>query len=341
MALIARDYDNVRLTGFVREVPQRTGAILNTWLPDREVGTRTFSIKTTTRANDSAVFRAFDTPSPVAPRPGFTEKVGSLPPISEMMVIGEDERLGIYERAIAGDFDEQVDGAIYDDATTMTRRIRNRFEIARGQVLSTGTFVLAGENNMYLTADFGMPAANLPGGHASTTAALTWADEDADILGEITTLQERSRDENGSEIGALIMSSARISNLLGNLGIRAILANNGVTPSIATEANVQAVLSAHGLPTFVRYDYQVSGTRVIPADLVVAVPSPDAEEFGRTEFGVTAEALVLDLDFSDNPGLVGLVMTSDDPVGVYTKVAALGMPVLHQPELLYVFDAVP
>ena len=135
MSLIARDYENVRLTGFVREVPQRTEAILNRWLPDTNVGTRTFKIRTVERTNEAATYRAFDAPSPVVARPGFTESVGAIPPISEIMVIGEDERLGIYERAVRGDFDDQVEGEIYNDAATMVRRIRNRLEMARGLTL--------------------------------------------------------------------------------------------------------------------------------------------------------------------------------------------------------------
>ena len=332
MAMIARDYDNVRLTGFVREVPQRTEAILSNWLPEVNVGTRTYKIRSVDRTNDSAVYRAFDAPSTVVAREGYTEKVGAIPPMSEIMIIGEDERLGIYERAIRGDFDDEVEGEIYNDAARMVRRIRNRLEIAKGQLLQTGTVTISENGLVGLVADFDLPAGN------STTSSGSWSNPATDIIGDIRTVQEQSRDDNGTDIASILLSSQQITNLLRNTGIQALLSSNGVNPSLVTETSVNQLLVAHGLPTFVRYDYKVNGVATILSTNAIFLPPPDAEEFGRCEFGTTAEALELQLSRSDAPGLVGLVMREEDPVSVMTKVAALAMPVLTDARKLYVLD---
>jgi hypothetical protein len=342
MALIARDYDNIRLTGFVRNIPQRPGIALNQILPDLGVNSRTFRIRSVTDTNGEAQFRNWDTPSPVTSRPGFSEKVGSLPPISEAMIIGEDERLGIYERVLSGDYDDQVEAVIFDDAARLVRRVRNRVETARAQVLTTGAFTVAGENGLYLGADFEVPAINLIGGHASTTAALNWlTDPTADIIGEIRTIRERALDEHGEDLATMTVSSTVASAMLLNDDIRNLLSASGVTPSLVTPAARDTVLTAHGLPRIQEYNYMVNGTRLIDAETVIFTPAPSVTEFGRTEWGTTAEALELDLAFADQPGLVGMVMRSEDPVQVKTQVAGITMPVLHRPELLYTFDVSP
>ena len=328
-ATIYREYDNIALTAFLRDVPQRTGAILNRFLPDMTVTSRTFKIREGTRTNKSAVFRAWDTPSQPSARTGYTERTGSLPPLSRHMLIGEDEGLCLYERVIAGEFDDEVTAAIYDDAAVLVREVRNRMEMARGELLSTGKIDIL-ENGLELTADFGMPVGN------ALTAAAVWSDTaNADPLTDLRSANEQSLDENGVPIAYAIVKPGNMSNLLLNDSIRNLLSTSGVTPGLATGGQVQSLFTAHGLPTFVEYDYKVDGVSTIPAGTVVLVPEPDAEDFGATRWGPTREAQELGLDFNDAPGIVGYVMKSDDPVHVKTQVAAVGLPVLHDAKKLY------
>ncbi len=336
---IFRDYDNIRLTAFARGVPQRTGAILNQFLPDVMSQTRTYAVEVLQdTTNKRSQFRAWDTPTRVSGRPGATKRVGSLPPLSDAMILGENDRLDLYERALRGEFDALVNGQIQDDTTRMIRQMRNAMEWARGQMLSTGTLVFADENGLDLVAPMGVPAANLPGGDASTTAATDWSDPTADTIGDIYTLQERSRDEQGFDLENHITSSKTIRHMALNNGIRSALAANGTTPDLAPETGINAVMDLHGLPRVTRYDYKVAGSRTIAEDRSVFMPGVDSDEFGRTDWGVTGHALELDIEEANAPGIVALMYKNEEVMNITTVVQAVGMPVLTNPDALYVFD---
>ncbi len=65
---------------------------------------------------------------------------------------------------------------------------------------------------------------------------------------------------------------------------------------------------------------------------------PEREKWAPTLYGVTAEALVLsrgsnpEIVREDAPGLIITRGVQDDPVQIWTKGAAVGMPVMHTPD---------
>lgn len=330
--VISNTFDNVKLTKVIRAIVPTPGLqSLAAVLPDNNVQARSFKIEYYEKSQQVAQYRAYDTASPVAERRSFTTKTGSLPPISLSSIVSEDEELSIYERTLAGDWDPDIEGAIYDDAAILTDAIHNRIEIARGQVLETGTFDIA-ENGVIQTADFGRPAGN------ATSVATAWSSTgSATPLTDIRAVVEQSRDERDEEVAAVILSSAQISNLLLNAQIRSMLASAGVSPALATRDGLNSLLSAHGLPTIIEYDRKINGTRVMSVDKAIFIPRP-SPRMGETKWGVTAEALKLKLDIQERPGIVGTVMTSDNPVQTVTNVAAISMPVLNDPNLIYTLD---
>jgi hypothetical protein len=342
VALLDSTYQNTELTGFVRALPQRSGISLASVLPNVMRRSRKFKIQRMIETEGASQYRAFDAPSRVVGRPSPTETTGQMPPMSESMVIGEQDTLDIFDRALQGNWDAEVVDVIENDARRLERRLQNRVEQARAQVLTTGKFNIA-ENGLTLEADFGVPAANLPGGDATTTAATAWSDPAADIIGELRALNERSLDEIGEPIDRWLVSSTIVSNMLLNTGIAQLLYGGtaNAIPGMVTQAAVNSVLMAHGLGSFVEYNRRVNGTRLIDETLVVGLPAPDAEEFGSTDWGISAQALMLDLDFEQQPGIYGLVMKDESPPQKTTEVGALVMPKLNWPERLYVFDSTP
>ena len=96
-----------------------------------------------------------------------------------------------------------------------------------------------------------------------------------------------------------------------------------------------------GLPPVTIYKGQVNvdgvATKVLPDDRWVMLP-PNRERWGQTQYGVTAEALVLsrgtnpEIVKEDAPGIILTRGAQDDPVQIWTKGAAVAMPVLHTPD---------
>jgi hypothetical protein len=321
------------LTGFVRELPVPANYTLNTWLPDRNVGDIEVAFETAFKRNRAAMFRAFDAETPIGERDNFQRSRVSLPPISQKMLVGEEERLKLEMLRSGGDNTGALIQALYNDARINTEAILARMELARGQVLTTGRFTFAGENGLKgIEADYGVQSSHLP------TASVAWTDHGtADPLEQMRDWADLYTDDAGEPPAYALTSRQAIGHLLRNDAVRANFATLGGTPSVITRAQLAGLLDANDLPQLVQYDSQVyvgsTATRIIPANKMVYLPQ-NAASLGNTMWGVTAEAMELaglnnpQLTFAQAPGLVGMVTKEGDPVRTWTKVAGLGMPVI-------------
>lgn len=345
MAIVDDFIEPAVLTGFVREVPTPAALVLNQILPDQQINDIEAAMDQVTRTNRAAQFRAWDSETPIGQRDTFQRSKVKLPPLGQKTVIGEQERLMLERIRTGGDNRGAYVEAIYADAETNTKAVLNRMELARGDVLSDGKFTLTDENGLTLEADFAIPGEHL------VSASTVWSDlDDSNPLGELKTWVDLYVETNGERPGRMIMSNTVINNLLLNDEIRALFHTGGAlagSPNLITQAQLNQVLTAYGLPEIWEYNTQInvngSNTRVIGTDKVIFVPSSPAD-LGFTAWGITAEALELaagqnpSLAFQDLPGLVGVIMKEGDPVRVWTKVGAVGMPIITNPRLLLVAD---
>lgn len=337
--------DPVQLTGFVREVPQPSTMALSTFLPDTYIGDMDVAWDIVNKTNRAAMFRAYDAETPITQRDNFERRRVAMPPISVKTVVGELERLRLEQIRSGGNNQGRMVEAIYDDAANNTLEVLRRFEIARGDTLTDWKFTLAGENGLTLESDFGKPT-----GHDPAPAVL-WSDHDlSDPIADLTTWVNFYTDANGEPPGSMLTSRAVVGHMLLNAKVRAYAGSLAGTPQMVTRQQLNTVLDAFDLPPIVTYDSQFqtaagATVRPIPADRVLLLPR-DPGSLGRTYWGVTAEALELaggqnpGLLFAQAPGLVGVVMRDGDPVRTWTKVAALGMPIITDPKRLMVADVI-
>ncbi len=344
--MILDDYvDPIELTGFVREVPTPSQLMLATFLPDRLIGNVEAAIDQISRTNRAAQFRSWDAEVPVGQRDSFQRSKIRLPPLGEKLPVAEQETLMLERVRTGGDNRNGYVQAIYDDAATLTNNVRRRMELARGDVLVDGKFNLTGENHLTLEADFGVPSGN------KVTAATAWSDHaNASPLQNIKGWIDTYVDLNGERPGKVLTSNTVINNLLLSGEIRDLF-NRGTTltggPNLLTTAMLNQVLQAYGIPPLIEYNTKInvdgSNVRVIPDDRFIMLPET-ASDLGYTAWGLTAESLRLatgdtqGLAFEELPGLVGVVLKEGDPLRVWTKVGAVGMPMLTDPRRLVVAD---
>ncbi len=346
--MIVDDYiEPAVLTGFVREVPSPYALTLNQFLPDRQIGDIEAAMDQVTRTNRAAKFRAWDTETPIGQRDAFQRSRVKLPPLGIKIPIGEYERLLLERIRTGGDNRDGYVNAIYDDAETATRNVLNRMELARGDVLVDGKFTLTGENGLTIEADFGVDGSNI------VSAGTPWTTHNtASPLTDLKTWVDHYVDVNGERPAYLLTSNTVVNNLLLCQELRelfypAIASTTG--PNLLTPAQLNQVLTAYGYPSIVEYNTKIevdgSNTRVINDEKVILLPS-DPAQLGYTAWGITAEALELangsnpSLEFTQLPGLVGVVLKEGDPVRVWTKVGAVGMPIITNPRLLMVADVI-
>lgn len=332
------------LTAFTREVPTPANYVLNQILPDRLVTDNKINLSESVKTNRAAKFRAYDGRIHQSQRDTFSQSTVQLPPLSSSIGIGELERLKLESARNGGNAaNAAVVNAIYDDATNLTGEIRTRMELARGDVLQDGKFTLAGENGLYLEADFGLPA------NHSVAAAVVWSDPvNAKLVSDLTAWVDTYVATNGFRPGGMAISNKVLGYMLRNAEIRAYSASLAGTPQMVTRPALDQVLDTFGLPP-IRYVYDTQvdvdgvATRVLAEDRVLLLP-PDGMELGYTAWGISATALELvnaaevDFSFADAPGVVGVVIKEGPPFREYTFVDAVGMPVLTSPRRLFVAD---
>lgn len=343
MYLNADYIDPAELTGYVRESladQQRNKFTLWRWLPNRDIDDLEYRF---TRGGEglveAATFRSYDAESPIGNRPGATRVSGELPPISRKLRLGEYDRLRQRQAS-----NERVVEGLESDATRLTRAISARMELARGDALVNGQ-VTINENGVQATVSFGRT------GSHSVSAATPWSTiATATPLQDLIAWKAVYRATNGDDPAVTLISEDALGFLLRNAEMRALAATTAGTPSIVARSAVQDVFQAHGLPPFEVYDAQVrvngAATRVIPADKVLFLPAPVADptawedsEMGATLWGTTAESLEPGYGLQgDEPGIVAGVYRSEDPIALWTKAAAIGLPVAANPDLTFVAD---
>jgi hypothetical protein len=336
--LINTDYITpVELTGFVRaafadlQVNQFT---LSQYLPNQLVDDLDFRLaRGGAGLVEAGEFRTYDAESPIGSRPGIARISGELPPLSRKI------RQGEYDRLRQRKLDGAIRQAILDDALAMTRALSARMELARGDALVNGSVTINENGLANFVVDFGRKASH------SVTAGTLWSNvASATPVTDMMSWRDTFVATNGSEPGVAVTSRRVVAYLMQNAQFRNLVFPGANQPSLVTQDMLQQALAAFGLPPIRVYDAQVSVNktpqRVIPDDRFLYLPSTEADtQLGRTMWGTTAESLEAEFGLAGNePGMVAGAYTEKDPVALWTKAAAIGLPVLANPDLSFVAD---
>lgn len=303
-------------------------------VPETKVNSVKYRIKSTTRYQNAAKFRAYDTETPFGRRE-VTHQVteGILPPVGQKLFVGELETI-LLSLSRGADDQELVD-AIYNDTENNVQAIRARMELAAGDMLTDGKFTLTDENGLTLEADYGVPAGFLPTAGTYWTVAATATP----ISDELAWIQYMVDNGEGRPVKvltaaknvALMASAKQYQEAYFHQGLSAY-------PTLSP-LQVNSVRASYNLPPIETYDTQVrvdgTNVRTIPDNRWILVPGV---RFAETQYGVTAEAIALSrtgnprITREDLPGIIVTTRETDDPVQVWTKGSAVAMPLLFSPK---------
>ncbi|GAA1919667.1 major capsid protein [Streptantibioticus ferralitis] len=336
---LLKDVQVADLTTFARAIPSPKDFLLTqTIFPTLELNEVKWRVKDSGRYVNVAKYRAFDASVPFATREAWqTSREGALPALGQKLIVGEQEQI-LLEASRGSDQDRLIE-LLYDDVERHVEAIRSRLELAAGDVLADGKFSLVQENGLTLEVDWNVPAANMP------VAPVPWSDAASDPIADELRWIQHLDDIGAPEPELVITSRKAFSYLAANNAYRAAYygsVNPSTTPTATlTPQQINVVRGNYNLPpiTFYKAQVRVDGKprKVLPEDLWVLVP-PDREKWAQTMFGVTAEALVLsrgtnpEIVREDAPGIIITRGMQDDPVQIWTKGAAVGMPVMHTPD---------
>lgn len=273
---------------------------------------------------DVAEYRAYDAETPIGGGSAGKRITVELPPLGQKTRVSEYDQL----RTRGTGSDAMLRDAIGAETIKRAKAVADRMELMRGTVLTTGKAMI-NENKFIAESDFERDKS------LTVTAGKLWSDATAaKPLEDIFAWQETYVERNG-EPAAYAVASTKVINALSKSG--AFLNPNSVRVRAGLD-EINAVLETEGLPQLVRYDrlVRVAGksTRVIPDSTLLLLPS-DGSDLGATFWGTTLESFEPNyaIQEDDRPGIVAGAYKEDDPMGVWVKGAAIGMPILANANL--------
>jgi len=330
--------DPTGLTGVMREALadlQINRFTLSRWLPNVEIDDINFEfMKGGAGLAEAAVYRSWDAESTIARREGLSKVMGELPPISEKIPLNEYDRLRL-RKLPSGD---EMVPFIARDAAKLAANIGARFELARGEALVNGSISIA-ENGVVQTVSFGRDA------NHSVLAAILWsAHSTAKPIDDLEAWVQTYIDTNGVAPARILMPRTVLANLRQCDQIRDQVFPLATAAPVVNTQQVNTVLDSMNLPSIELYDAQVkvdgASRRITPTDKIVLLPAPGPPsaatptDLGATLLGTTAEALEPDYQLvGDQAGIVAATYKSRDPIRLWTHAAAVGLPILREPNL--------
>lgn len=283
-----------------------------------------------------ASVHAFDTEAQIASR--VLPKVIEVEKMLIKRKINQSERLQqIIDRG--GFNNAMLNDIIFNDFRMLADAVKDRTIVAKAEVLATGQMTVK-ENHLDIAVDYGIPKE-----HKIT---LDWSKENVDYLGDIQKVVDIAT-EAGKKITGMITSQKNISKMMLNKNMQtAILGTNG-SGAMVSRTQIQALFAEYfGFSEIVVSDdkYKVenaNGTttmhRYFPED-VVTFYAKTGTSLGVGLWGVTPEENEQGpfTQKSMNQFITLTQWKTPDPVAVWTKASGLFIPVLPDPDSLFICD---
>lgn len=248
----------------------------------------------------------------------------------------------------------QGDSALYDyvlqDGIRLADQVVTRTKVAKNELMATGQVTIK-ENDLDLTVDYGVPAAH-KGLQIDVTAAT--ADPMEDIQTIIDLALSKGIIINGMMTSRKVISKMRKNAALqkainGNMGVGALLSQTALTNFLSDEFGINQIVTndltygasasigANGRPT-------IDTKRYFPENGITLFATNPNGRMGIGLWGDSPEA--------DNYGLLDVAGSGvspyvyitqwmeKDPAVLWTKASSLFMPVLYNPNSLFIATAV-
>ena len=266
-----------------------------------------------------ATVHAFDTEAEIGSRPTFDKME-----VEKLLIkrkINQTERVRLLSES-GVHADDAIVRYVFDDMRLMADAVKVRTEVAKMDVLSTGKMNI-NENRLKMTVDYGVPAENL-----SFDLDLS---ADADIIGQIQAIVDQAADM-GYTINEAITSNKVVRKLATNKGIQTIIFGSIGQGTYVPNERLRGLFSQlFGFGTITTYDPEDKITYTAVPQMGVGLwgVSPEEAEYGQYN------------EKSANQFITITQWATPDPVALWTKATGLFIPVLPDPNGLFVASVKP
>lgn len=258
--------------------------------------------------------------------------------------INQSERLRALTRA--GVRDDDMFRYVMDDVFNLGEQVITRTKVAKNELLATGQ-VTINENGLNETVDYGVPA--------SQTGYTLDLSPTADIAGQIQQIIDDAT-ELGVTITGMVTSRKNIAKMRRNAGLQTDINGNVGAGTIVRAASLNAYLAEEfGINQVITNDLTYSAERKIGANGQIVqttaryFPENKVTFFGTVGgiplgVGLWGDAPEMDVarffqvvqGAEQSPYIAISQWTEHDPAVLWTKASALFMPVLYNPNSLFI-----
>jgi hypothetical protein len=263
--------------------------------------------------------------------------------------INQSERLRTLLRSgVNGD--EALYDYVINDGVRLAEQVITRTKVAKNELLATGQVTIK-ENNLNLTVDYGVPAGNKAltvdfgaGAAKDVPAQIQDIIDAATAQGVIITGMYTSR----AIVSKLRSNDAIQKAVNGNIGAGALVRRSDLETYLSEEFGINqvvendltygasATIGANGRP-------QITTARYFPKNKITFFAANPGGRLGVGLWGDSPEADVtqlLDVSQSTTSPFVYITQWSEkDPAVLWTKASSLFMPVLYNPNSLFIATA--
>lgn len=258
--------------------------------------------------------------------------------------INQSERMR--ELIRSGVREDELYDYVINDGVRLADQVFTRSKVAKNELMATGKVTIK-ENNLDLTVDYGVPSAQ--------TAHTLNLHPTADIGAQIREITDEATDK-GITINGMLTSRKNITKMRQNAGLqRDINGNVGVGSLIRSNALEAYLEEEFGITRVITNDltYGASATidattgrpavstkRYFPLDKVTFFATTPAGVMGTGLWGdppeVDATSYYSVQQSSVSPYVYVMQWMEKDPAVLWTKASGLFMPVLYNPNSLFI-----
>lgn len=236
---------------------------------------------------------------------------------------------------------------VMNDINALTDEVVTRTKVAKNELMASGVVTIA-ENGLSATVEYGVPAANL-------ALTLDFGDgAEKDIPAQIQDIIDMAAD-SGVEINGMLCSRTVLTKLRSDKAVQKAI--NGVNLEgvlvgaqalnsyLDVEFGITSVITndqSYSAPWTMGDDGRpvVTKERYFPKNKVTFFGTGNGMRLGTGLWGVPPEEQIARFEqvgqSGDNPYVYVSQWVEKDPAVVWTKASALFMPVLFNPNSLYV-----
>ena len=257
--------------------------------------------------------------------------------------INQSERMRALLRA--GVRNDQMYDYVLNDGIRLADQVVTRTKVAKNELMATGKVTIK-ENNLNLTVDYGVPA-----NQTSFTLDLS---EDADVPGQLQEIVDAAT-EKGVTLTGILTSKKNITKMRKHKSIQTIINGSASVGAIVGQSAFEAFLSEEfGFDRIITNDLtygasaaigedgrpSISTKRYFPDDKVTFFATNPSGRMGIGLWGNPPEVdagQFMEVSTSGQSPYVYISQWMEkDPAVLWTKASGLFMPVLYNPNSLFI-----